>query len=67
MPVGTQATVKAQLPQTLEDAGAQMLLANTYHLLRRPGSEIFRRVGGIHRFMSWSKSVLINSAGFRFL
>ncbi len=65
MPVGTQATVKAQLPQTLEDAGSQILLANTYHLLLRPGPEVFRRLGGIHRLMSWPKSVLTDSGGFQ--
>src|ERR1051325_2647515 len=65
MPVGTQATVKAQLPQTLEDAGSQILLANTYHLLLRPGPEVFRRTGGIHGFMSWKKSVLTDSGGFQ--
>ncbi|HWB60317.1 MAG TPA: tRNA guanosine(34) transglycosylase Tgt [Chthoniobacteraceae bacterium] len=65
MPVGTQATVKAQLPQTLEDAGSQMLLANTYHLLLRPGAEVFRRTGGIHGFMSWKRSVLTDSGGFQ--
>jgi queuine tRNA-ribosyltransferase len=65
MPVGTHATVKAQLPQTLEDAGSQILLANTYHLLLRPGPEVFRRTGGIHRFMSWKRSVLTDSGGFQ--
>lgn len=65
MPVGTQATVKAQLPQTLEDSGSQILLANTYHLLLRPGPEVFRRMGGIHQFMSWKKSVLTDSGGFQ--
>src|SRR3954454_16005617 len=65
MPVGTHATVKAQLPQTLEDAGSQILLANTYHLLLRPGPEVFRRTGGIHGFMSWNKSVLTDSGGFQ--
>jgi len=65
MPVGTQATVKAQLPQTLEESGSQILLANTYHLLLRPGAEVFRRVGGIHGFMSWKKSVLTDSGGFQ--
>lgn len=65
MPVGTQATVKAQLPQTLEDSGSQILLANTYHLLLRPGPEVFRRMGGIHNFMSWKKSVLTDSGGFQ--
>src|SRR5215210_8036579 len=65
MPVGTQATVKAQLPQTLEDAGSEILLANTYHLLLRPGAEVFRRLGGIHNFMSWDRSVLTDSGGFQ--
>jgi queuine tRNA-ribosyltransferase len=65
MPVGTQATVKAQLTQTLEDAGSQILLANTYHLLLRPGPEVFRRTGGIHKFMSWNRSVLTDSGGFQ--
>jgi len=65
MPVGTQATVKGQLTQSLEDAGSQILLANTYHLLLRPGPEVFRRTGGIHAFMSWRNSVLTDSGGFQ--
>ncbi len=65
MPVGTQATVKGQLTQALEDAGSQILLANTYHLLLRPGPEVFKRIGGIHKFMSWEKSVLTDSGGFQ--
>ncbi len=65
MPVGTQATVKAQLTQTLEDAGSQILLANTYHLLLRPGPEVFRRMGGIHGFMSWKRAVLTDSGGYQ--
>lgn len=65
MPVGTQAAVKAQLPQMLEDSGSQILLANTYHLLLRPGAEVFRRMGGIHRFMSWPGSVLTDSGGYQ--
>ena len=65
MPVGTQATVKAQLPQSLEDSGSQILLANTYHLLLRPGPEVFRQMGGIHGFMSWKRSVLTDSGGFQ--
>lgn len=65
MPVGTQATVKAQLTRTLEEAGSQILLANTYHLLLRPGPEVFRRMGGIHKFMSWERSVLTDSGGFQ--
>jgi len=65
MPVGTQATVKAQLTQSLEDAGSQILLANTYHLLLRPGPEVFDQLGGIHRFMSWPRGVLTDSGGFQ--
>ncbi len=65
MPVGTQATVKAQLPQTLLDSGTQVVLANTYHLLLRPGPEVLRRMGGIHRFMSWPRAVLTDSGGYQ--
>jgi queuine tRNA-ribosyltransferase len=65
MPVGTQATVKAQTPETLESSGSQILLANTYHLLLRPGPEVFRKLGGIHGFSSWKKSVLTDSGGFQ--
>jgi queuine tRNA-ribosyltransferase len=65
MPVGTRATVKAQLTQTLEDSGAQVLLANTYHLLLRPGAEVFQRFGGIHRFMTWDRAVLTDSGGYQ--
>jgi queuine tRNA-ribosyltransferase len=65
MPVGTQATVKAQLPEALEESGSQILLANTYHLLLRPGPEVFERLGGIHGFMKWDRSVLTDSGGFQ--
>lgn len=65
MPVGTQATVKAQLPEALESSGSQILLANTYHLLLRPGPEVFERLGGIHGFMKWDRSVLTDSGGFQ--
>ena len=65
MPVGTQATVKAQLTSMLEDTGSQILLANTYHLLLRPGPEVFEKIGGIHPFMSWKRSVLTDSGGFQ--
>ena len=65
MPVGTQATVKAQDPGSLDAAGSRILLANTYHLLLRPGAEVFRKTGGIHRFMSWPHSVLTDSGGFQ--
>jgi queuine tRNA-ribosyltransferase len=65
MPVGTQGTVKA-VPQTLlEDLGVQILLANTYHLYLRPGHEAIRRLGGLHRFMSWDRAILTDSGGFQ--
>lgn len=65
MPVGTQATVRGQTIETLESAGSQVLLANTYHLLLRPGPEVFTKFGGIHPFMNWPKSVLTDSGGFQ--
>ncbi|MBI3246342.1 MAG: tRNA guanosine(34) transglycosylase Tgt [Deltaproteobacteria bacterium] len=65
MPVGTQATVKAQTVESLKMTGSQVLLANTYHLLLRPGPEVFRRFGGIHRFMNWDGPVLTDSGGFQ--
>lgn len=65
MPVGTQATVKGMTAPDLEEVGAQVLLANTYHLLLRPGPEVFERFGGIHSLMRWQKSVLTDSGGFQ--
>ncbi|HNC57693.1 MAG TPA: tRNA guanosine(34) transglycosylase Tgt, partial [Leptospiraceae bacterium] len=65
MPVGTQATVKSQTKDTLETTGSNILLANTYHLLLRPGIEVFQRIGGIHKFMNWTKPVLTDSGGFQ--
>ena len=65
MPVGTQATVKAQTRHSLKAAGSQVLLANTFHLLLRPGPEVFKRIGGIHRFMNWDGPVLTDSGGFQ--
>ena len=65
MPVGTKATVKAQLPSTLEEAGTQIMLVNTYHLLLRPGPEPLREVGGVHKLMSWRRGVLSDSGGFQ--
>ncbi|MES2596683.1 MAG: tRNA guanosine(34) transglycosylase Tgt [Verrucomicrobiota bacterium] len=65
MPVGTQATVKAQTPESLKASGSQILLANTYHLLLRPGAEVFEKLGGIHRFMKWPGSVLTDSGGYQ--
>ncbi len=65
MPVGTQAAVKAQRFESLEDSGSQILLANTYHLLLRPGPEVFKHFGGYHGFTSWKRSVLTDSGGFQ--
>ena len=65
MPVGTQATVRGQTLETLSETGSQILLANTYHLMLRPGPEVFETFGGIHRFMGWSGSVLTDSGGFQ--
>ncbi len=65
MPVGTQATVRGLSVEDLQAAGSRILLANAYHLLLRPGLEVFARVGGIHRFMNWSGSVLTDSGGFQ--
>lgn len=65
MPVGTNATVKGLRVEDLKTVGSQILLANTYHLLLRPGAEVFERMGGIHRMMNWSGSVLTDSGGFQ--
>jgi queuine tRNA-ribosyltransferase len=65
MPVGTQATVKALTPGDLRDAGAQMILGNTYHLDLRPGAERIARLGGLHRFMGWDGPILTDSGGFQ--
>jgi queuine tRNA-ribosyltransferase len=65
MPVGTLATVKTVDPLELESLGTQIVLGNTYHLLLRPGPEVFRKFGGIHKFMNWNKPVLTDSGGFQ--
>jgi queuine tRNA-ribosyltransferase len=65
MPVGTLATVKGLLPQQLRETGAQMLLANTYHLALRPGERIVQLHGGLHRFMDWDGPILTDSGGFQ--
>jgi queuine tRNA-ribosyltransferase len=65
MPVGTNATVRNQRLETLRESGSRILLANTYHLLRRPGPDVLRTLGGIHRFMGWDGLVLTDSGGFQ--
>ena len=65
IPVGTQATVKAMTPEELREAGAEIILSNTYHLYLRPGHERIRRMGGLHRFMHWNDPLLTDSGGFQ--
>lgn len=65
MPVGTKATVKAMTPEELEALDAQIILGNTYHLYLRPGQEIMRAAGGLHRFMHWNRPILTDSGGFQ--
>ena len=65
MPVGTQATVKSVSPEELHAAGVQILLANTYHLMLRPGSELIAEFGGLHSFMHWDGPILTDSGGFQ--
>src|SRR5262245_36728951 len=65
MPVGTAATVKAIYTDQLEAAGTDIVLANTYHLMLRPGAERVARLGGLHRFMRWQRPILTDSRGFQ--
>jgi queuine tRNA-ribosyltransferase len=65
MPVGTQGTVKAVPQETLESLGAEIILGNTYHLYLRPGHEAIRRMGGLHKFISWPRALLTDSGGFQ--
>jgi queuine tRNA-ribosyltransferase len=65
MPVGTQATVKTLTPEEVEGAGAEMILGNTYHLFLRPGHELVREMGGLHRFMNWKRPILTDSGGYQ--
>src|SRR5450432_4436995 len=65
MPVGTAATVKAMLPQSVRETGADLLLGNTYHLMLRPGAERIAALGGLHKFMNWPHAILTDSGGFQ--
>jgi queuine tRNA-ribosyltransferase len=65
MPVGTQGTVKAVLPRDLREMGCQILLSNTYHLYLRPGHQLVRNLGGLHRFMGWDGPILTDSGGYQ--
>ncbi len=65
MPVGTCATVKGLRPEDLNDIGAQIILSNTYHLFLRPGEDVVKEAGGLHKFMNWNKPILTDSGGFQ--
>src|ERR1700676_103640 len=65
MPVGTVASVKGVPQDVLEELGVEILLGNTYHLYLRPGVETVRKMGGLHRFMSWDRAILTDSGGFQ--
>ncbi|MBU5593576.1 tRNA guanosine(34) transglycosylase Tgt [Amphibacillus sp. MSJ-3] len=65
MPVGTLATVKTMSPEELEEIGANIILSNTYHLWLRPGQDIIKEAGGLHKFMNWKHSILTDSGGFQ--
>ena len=65
MPVGTQGTVKAVHPHELHTLGARIILANTYHLALRPGADLLRDLGGLHRFMHWDRPILTDSGGYQ--
>lgn len=65
MPVGTAATVKAMMPESVRATGADILLGNTYHLMLRPGAERIARLGGLHNFMNWQRPILTDSGGFQ--
>ena len=67
MPVGTAATVKAMTPEAVAATGAEIVLANTYHLMLRPGAERVERLGGLHRFMNWPRPILTDSGGYQVL
>jgi queuine tRNA-ribosyltransferase len=65
MPVGTHATIKGLYPKDVLEAGAQIMLSNTYHLFLRPGMEVIRKAGGLHKFISWNKPILTDSGGYQ--
>ena len=65
MPVGTQATVKSLTPEDLKDVNSQIILSNTYHLYLRPGDELVKKAGGLHKFMNWDRPILTDSGGFQ--
>ena len=67
MPVGTQGTVKGVFTDDIELTGTQIILGNTYHLFIRPGIEIVKKFGGLHKFMNWNKPILTDSGGYQIM
>lgn len=67
IPVGTQASVKSLTPRDLEEIGHQVILANTYHLMLRPGEKLIKKLGGLHKFMNWDRPIMTDSGGFQVL
>ncbi|MHC4243115.1 MAG: tRNA-guanine transglycosylase, partial [Planctomycetota bacterium] len=65
MPVGTAGAVKGTTPRQLKETGSEIILANTYHLLLRPGVETIEKLGGLHKFMSWDGPILTDSGGYQ--
>src|SRR5687768_6445481 len=65
IPVGTQASVKALSNQDLNEIGVQIILANTYHLMLRPGDKLIKKLGGLHKFMNWDKPMMTDSGGYQ--
>ena len=65
MPVGTQGTVKAMLPENLNEMGVNIILSNSYHLYLRPGHKLIKKAGGLHKFMNWNGAILTDSGGFQ--
>ena len=65
MPVGTHGAVKAMTPEQVARTGAEVVLANTYHLMLRPGEALVAKLGGLHRFMRWERTILTDSGGFQ--
>ena len=67
MPVGTQATIKSAFIDDVVSTGSQIILANTYHMMLRPGEKILRYFNGLHKFMNWKKPILTDSGGFQIM
>src|ERR1700744_303355 len=67
MPPGTAGSVKAMMPQSVRETGADIILSNTYHLMLRPGAERIAKLGGLHKFMNWERPILTDSGGFQIM